>query len=240
MGNLKAILAEVTAAVWHGIFWLINLNFFQQLPKEMLLFPKRTLAQASMARFYFHDISFLCRKAQRTNYHANPLQAQAHALHRGASENASMSAMGKLHDKTYLPSLKQHLQPRRIARFTVATGTLLTDSVSSYLICLFGFFPGVLSVFAQASLFFSTGGLRSEILRCLTKGKGASPSASKTLVRPKYHPCFIVFEKPIWMCLCYAPLAKKEKDAWCLLLLSTVRSTRKRSQFIYLYDLFFF
>lgn len=190
-----------------------------------------------MARFYFHDISFLCRKAQRTNYHANPLQAQAHALPHSASEIASMSAMGKLHDKTYLSSLKQHLQPRRIARFTMATDTLLTDSVSSYLICLFGFFPGVLSVFAQASLFFSTGGLRSEILRCLTKGKGASPSASKTLVRPKYHPCFIVFEKQIWMCLCYAPLAKKRK-MWCLLVVHCQINKEEESVYIFIWSFF--
>lgn len=43
---------------------------------------------------------------------------------------------------------------------------------------------------ASIIIFLNRRVLRSEVLRCLTKGKGASPSASKTLVRPKREPFF--------------------------------------------------
>lgn len=112
--------------------------------------------------------------------------------HRSASEYACMFAMGELHDQTHLSNLKYYLHPWRVARLIIATDMLLTYSVSSYLAC-FVFFLGF-SLFPCASIiiFLNRRVLRSEILRCLKKGKGASPSASKTLVRPKYHQSFIV------------------------------------------------
>ena len=60
--------------------WLITISF-SNCPRRCC-FSLAHAAQASMARFYFHDISFLCRKAQRTNYQANPLQAHAQASQR--------------------------------------------------------------------------------------------------------------------------------------------------------------
>lgn len=61
-------------------YWLIWISF-SNCPRRCC-FSLAPAAHASMARFYFHDISFLCRKAQRTNYQANPLQAHSQASQR--------------------------------------------------------------------------------------------------------------------------------------------------------------
>lgn len=46
MGDLEPMVTESLQPVfWRGLFWLINLNFFQQLPKEMLLFPSACSAR---------------------------------------------------------------------------------------------------------------------------------------------------------------------------------------------------
>lgn len=155
MGNLKPMLAkEVTAAVWHGIFWWINLNFFQQLPKEMLLFPGARWRKRAWLGFIFMTSHFFAGKHSAQITTPTLCKRKRTHKHRSASENASMSAMGKLHDKTYQSSLKQHLQPWRTARFYNANWYTI-DWVSSYLICLFGFFPGVLSLRASIIIFLN-------------------------------------------------------------------------------------
>lgn len=74
----------------------------------------------------------------------------------------------------------------------MATDIQLNDSVCSLVIGLFGFFPGVLSVSLRQHHYFSQQeGPAQRNIAMPYKGKGASPSASKTLVRPKYHPCLL-------------------------------------------------
>lgn len=182
--------------------WLIWISF-SNCPRRCC-FSLAHAAQASMARFYFHDISFLCRKAQRTK----PAFCKRTHKHRSARENARMFASGKLQDQTYLSSQKYSLQPWRVARVILATD-IERLSLLTFWICHFGFFllEFSLPLCASIIIFLNRRVPRSEILRCLTKGKGASPSASKTLVRPKYHPCFIIFERQICMGLLrYVPL----------------------------------
>lgn len=89
---------KLKASVWHGIFWLrccfwSILVSFSNCPRRCC-FSLAHAAQASMVRFYFHDISFLCRKAQRSK----PALCERTRKHRSASENASVYAMRELHD----------------------------------------------------------------------------------------------------------------------------------------------
>lgn len=79
-------------------------------------------AQASMARFYFHDVSFLCRKAQRKNYPSNPLQAKASQRQRECLHDHKWENSMVKHTWTVL---KQYLQLWRVARLLLATTMLL-------------------------------------------------------------------------------------------------------------------
>lgn len=45
MGDFPSSLKSSRPVFWHSIFSLINFNFFQQLPKEMLLFPSASGAR---------------------------------------------------------------------------------------------------------------------------------------------------------------------------------------------------
>lgn len=109
-------------------------------------------------------------------------------------------------------------------------------SSSSYRMSLF---PGVFLEFSlsvcASIIFLNRRVLRSEILRCLTKGKGASPSAGETLVRPKRYPCCILFtwKANIHSC-CAVFLSRNEKDLPCALLF-TVISTRNMNHLIHFY-----
>lgn len=127
-------------------------------------------AQASMARFYFHDISFLCRKAQRTNYQASPFQAQAHAQASQRPRERKHVCNGKT-PWSNTPARHTAVSPTsENARLTVAT-VWMTQSAHIWFASLV-FFPGVLSVSAQASLFFSTGGsCAAKYCDALQKGK---------------------------------------------------------------------
>lgn len=78
----------------------------------------------------------------------------------------------------------------------------LVLSWSSLLIC------------ASIIIFLNRRDLRSELLQCLSKGKGASPSASKALVRPKYHPTYFTQRKSVCFLRC-VPSAKTESCHVC-------------------------
>lgn len=84
-------------------YWLIWISF-SNCPRRCC-FSLAHAAHASMARFYFHDISFLCREAQRTNYQANPF-ASARTSTAAPARMQACFAMGKLHDQTHLFSKK--------------------------------------------------------------------------------------------------------------------------------------
>lgn len=83
---------------------VFGLVFFQLILVSFSNCPRRCCsslahaAQARMARFYFHDISFFAGKhsAQFTK----PTLCKCTHKHRSASEYASMFVMGKLHDQT--------------------------------------------------------------------------------------------------------------------------------------------
>lgn len=89
---------------WHGIFWLINLNFFQQRPKEMLLFPSAQRKRAWLG-FIFMTSHFFAGK--HSVQITDPTLCKRTHKHRSASENASPCAMGKLQDQTHLSSLRK-------------------------------------------------------------------------------------------------------------------------------------
>lgn len=130
--------------------WLIWISF-SNCPRRCC-FSLAHAAQASMARFYFHDFSFLCRKAQRTNYQANPLQAHAQALPRPQERKPIFNRKTPWSNT---PSRPQVWSPSLESSKAHYGNWILSDSVCSHLICHFGFFPGVLSVFLRQHHYFS-------------------------------------------------------------------------------------
>lgn len=161
----------------------------------------------------FHDISFLYREVQRTN-------CQAFA---SASVAAQAYVVRKLHDQRYLSSQACYCHIWKIPILTVAIDMewlaqlmfivqLVISSWSSLCLC-------------ASITFLNRSVLRSEIWQCPAKGKEASPSASKALVRPKHKPFFVTFGNAcVFIVVCSFVNNVKR---WFLLWLSTVRSIRK-------------
>lgn len=196
-----------------GLIWIS----FSNCPRRCC-FSLAHAAQASMARFYFHDISFLCRKSTAHKLPSQPLCKRTHK-HRSAREQ-------RKHVCKRENSMIKHTCPAKSILSILGESQnswwqlILNGSVCSHLYFPLWFFSwSSLRLSLRQHHYFSQqeGPCAAKYCDVLQKGKGASPSASKTLVRPKYNPCFIIFEKQICVCLlCYVPLAKLRNVAFAV------------------------
>lgn len=149
--------------------WLIWISF-SNCPRRCC-FSLAHAAQASMARFYFHDISFLCRKAQRTNYQANPLQAHAQASQRPRERKHVCNGKTPwsntpVQPKVFSPCLESS-KTHDGNWYSIEWLSLLTFNLP-----LWFFSWSSLYLSAPASLFFSTGGsCAAKYCDVLQKGK---------------------------------------------------------------------
>lgn len=182
-----------------------------------------------MARFSFVMTShFFAGKhgAQICQAHARASQAPARTQACLLTGENSMIKRTPARPKA-LPAI---LEEKRDSRWQL----ILNHSVCSRLICRFGFF--FFLEFSLVSLrqhhYFSQqeGPAQRNLAMSYKKGKGASPSASKTLVRPKNTTLVLSYlrktkNKPV----CSTLLKQKTRKIRRLLPLSTVRSIRNVS-----------
>lgn len=147
---------------------------FSDWPRRCCFSQRERRERAWPGSLWWHLISL----QDSPTYSCNPTLYKRKQQHRSASGTRACFQW-KLQDQMWL-------QLRRQTRRALS-GQLISFCFG---IC---YFLGVLS--AHASLFFSTG-LCAAKNAMLHKGKEASPSVSKTLVRPKCDPLSIEFAKP--------------------------------------------
>lgn len=197
MGDFPSSLKSSRPVFWHSIFSLINFNFFQQLPKEMLLFPSASGAREHGQVLFSQYLISL----QENTAHKLPSRTLCKRMRASIAAPARIQACLQWDN-----SMIKHTFAAKSISFISGKQQDLAAIIEwlslFHQVCHFGFFLEFsLFLCASIDIFLNRSVLRSE---CLINGKGASPSASKALVRPNYRPPKTVFEMQTCMCLpCY-------------------------------------
>lgn len=157
-------------------------------------FPWRMRRKRAWLGFIFMTSHFFAGKHSAQK--ANTLQSARASIAAPARSQACIQKENSW-DLTHLSSFKLFRQPR----LTKQLGKLLRNWAYSWF--HFCVFPGVLLSFCACIIIFLNRRLmRSELLRCFGKGKGASPSVSKALVRPKHNPYIYCLKQ--FVCIFYS------------------------------------
>ena len=139
-------------SVWPFLIDIISVSF-SNCPRRCCFSPAHA-AQASMARFLFSWHLISLQESTAHNLPSQPFASARASIAAPASTQACLQRENSM-IKRSCPVSKSSLHTWRVATLMIATDLLLNDSVSSYLICPSGFFPGVLSASLRQHHYFS-------------------------------------------------------------------------------------